>query len=54
MTFDDIFHVDIDSAKTLFGEATCHRLQRALDDFNAALEGKLPVHAGSISKVKPV
>jgi len=45
MTFEDLFHVNVDKAKTLFGEAISHRLQQALDDFNAVLEGKHPVHA---------
>ena len=45
MNFEDLFHVSIDTAKTLFGEATCHRLRQAVDDFNAALEGKHPIHA---------
>lgn len=45
MKFDDLFHVDIDSAVALFGEATLRRLQKSLDDFNAVLEGKPPIHA---------
>lgn len=45
MNFEDLFHVNIDTARTLFGDATLHRLQQALDDFNDVLEGKHPVHA---------
>ena len=45
MNFDELFHMDIDSAKSLFGEVTFLRLQKALDDFNAALSGKPPLHA---------
>jgi len=45
MNFEDLFHVSLDTAQTLFGEATLQRLQQALDDVNAVLEGKHPVHA---------
>lgn len=45
MIFEDLFHMDVDKAKKLFGEETFNRLQKALDDFNAILDGKYPVHA---------
>lgn len=45
MKFEDLFHINLDSANSLFGEATFHRLQKSLDDFNAVLEGKRPIHA---------
>ena len=45
MNFEDLFHVNLDTAKTLFGEATLYRLQKALEDFNAVLAGKHPSHA---------
>lgn len=45
MTFEDIFHTDPKTAEKTFGEATYHRLQNALDDFNAVLAGNPPVHA---------
>ena len=45
MKFEELFHVDSESAKGLFGEATFHRLQNAVDDFNAVIDGKRPVHA---------
>ena len=45
MNFEDLFHVEVEQAKNLFGEKTFHRLQKAQDDFNAVLEGKPPVHA---------
>lgn len=45
MTFEDLYHVNIDRARTLFGEDTFQRLQQALDDFNAVFLGKPPVYA---------
>ena len=45
MNFEDFFHLNPDTAKTLFGETTFHHLQQALDDFKATLKGKHPVHA---------
>jgi hypothetical protein len=45
MNFEDLFHVEVEQAKNLFGEKTFHRLQKALDDFNAVLDGKHPIHA---------
>jgi len=45
MNFEDLFHMEVDSAKSLFGEATFQHLQKARDDFNAVLEGKHPNHA---------
>ena len=45
MTFEDLFHIDITKAKNIFGETTVDRLQKALDDFNAVLSGKPPLHA---------
>jgi len=45
MDFEDLFHIKVDKAKKLFGELTFSRLQMSLDDFNAALEGKYPIHA---------
>ena len=45
MNFEDLFHVDPDKARMLFGETTLRRLQKALDDFNAVVTGKQPIHA---------
>ena len=45
MNFEDLYHVNIDKARTLFGEDTLHRLGQALDDFNAVLLGQPPVYA---------
>jgi len=45
MNFEDLFHIKVDKAKNLFGEATFSRLQKSLEDFNAAIEGKYPIHA---------
>lgn len=44
-TFEDMFHTDSKTAQKLFGEATVRRLQQALEDFNAVLRYKRPVHA---------
>ena len=45
MNFEDLFHVNIETARTLFGAETMHRLQLVLDDFNSVLDGKHPIHA---------
>ena len=45
MNFEDLFHINVDSARTLFGETTFHRLHYALDDFNAVIAGRPPIHA---------
>jgi hypothetical protein len=45
MNFEDLFHVDVESAKSMFGEVTFIRLQNAVEDFNAVVEGKRPIHA---------
>jgi hypothetical protein len=45
MNLEDLFHFNPKTAKTVFGETTCRRLQKALDDFNAVLVGNRPVHA---------
>ena len=45
MNFEDLFHIKVDKAKKLFGEATLNCLQKSLEDFKAALEGKYPIHA---------
>ena len=37
--------MSVDKARKLFGNETLKRLQKSLDDFNAVLEGKNPVHA---------
>lgn len=44
-TFDDLFHMDATAAKKLLGEKTFELFQKVLDDFNAVVAGKLPVHA---------
>jgi len=45
MNFEDLFHTNIDKARKLFGEETLNCLQKSLDDFNAVMDGKYPVHA---------
>lgn len=45
MNFEDLFHMEVENAKNLFGKETLNRLQKAMDDFNTVLEGKYPVHA---------
>jgi hypothetical protein len=45
MNFEALFHIEVDKARTLFGKKTFRRLQKSLDDFNAVIEGKYPVHA---------
>ena len=45
MTFEELFHLDTESAKKRFGRTTYRRLQEARDDFNAVFSGNLPVHA---------
>jgi hypothetical protein len=45
MNFEDLFHIEAAKAKNLFGEETLRRLQKSLDDFNAVIEGKYPIHA---------
>jgi hypothetical protein len=45
MNFEDLYHVDSKTARTLFGDETFHRLNHALDDFKAVLAGKRPIHA---------
>jgi len=45
MNFENLFHIKVEQAKNLFGEETLNRLQKSLDDFNAVIEGKHPIHA---------
>jgi hypothetical protein len=45
MNFEDLFHIDTASARNIFGEIAFGVLQKALDDFNAVLAGRPPVHA---------
>jgi len=45
MTFEDIFHLQVNKAEKKFGKETARRLRKSLDDFNAVMEGKYPVHA---------
>jgi hypothetical protein len=44
MKFEDLFHIELQQAKNLFGDETLSRLQKSLDDLNAVIEGKSPLH----------
>ena len=45
VTFEEVFHLDIKAAERALGAERFKRLQNALDDFNAILDFKRPVHA---------
>ena len=45
VTFDDLFHIPLAGAERSLGAERLMRLQAALEDFNAALNYKAPVHA---------
>ena len=45
VTFDDLFHIPLPGAERSLGAERLKVLQAALEDFNAALNFKAPVHA---------
>jgi hypothetical protein len=47
VTFDDLFHIPLAEAGRTLGAERLKMLQSALEDFNAVLNFKAPVHAAS-------
>jgi len=45
LNFEDLYHVTVQEAGSLFGDLTTGRLKLALDDFNAVITGRKPIHA---------
>lgn len=47
LTFDDLFHMPVAGAGHSLGAKRMEMLQAALEDFNAALNYNVPIHAAS-------
>jgi hypothetical protein len=45
VTFEDLFHLTVRDAERALGAARAKKMQAALEDFNAVLAYKRPVHA---------
>jgi hypothetical protein len=45
LSFDDLFHVNAEEAERILGALVIKKLRAALEDFNAVLAYKKPIHA---------
>jgi len=45
LSFEDVFHINRMSVEKKLGKTTGRRLEKAVEDLNAAIAGKKPLHA---------